>query len=245
MSKSYVIRAAYFGYNDEVFYVSGQTINSVHIDKDQAKAKLNKLVVEHARQADLAEVASIFDASDDYIKELDDFVFLKCDKHITSGSYIDGGTYLPREMSGEDVFEFSKLSRMKAFDLVEFEDNPLFKAIWGCKAEEYQMFSDECMCGVIFAGSDEELKENLEEFAEDESWDKIKGSIDELTDKPALLNSLIESNKEITFDSNKSLLKIKSYFPSALLAVNELLSKPLFEIRELTAAQIEEFESYD
>ena len=245
MSKSYVIRAAYFGYNDEVFYVSGQTINSIHTDAEEALTKLNKLVVTHARQADLGEVDSVFDASNDYIKKLDDFVFEKCGKHIASGGYVDGGTYLPSELSDEDIFEFSKLAKMKAYDLVEFEDKPLFKTIWDCEKKEYQMFYDECMSGVIFAGTDKELKINLKEFAEENSWSKIKGNVDDITDKPALLNSLIESNKKLTFDSEKGKLKIKNYSPSALLAVNELLKKPLFEVRELTADQIEELESYD
>ncbi len=245
MSQSYVIRAAYFGYNDEVFYVSGQTINSVHTDKKEAELKLHKLVVEHARQMDLGEVASIFDGSDAFIKQLDDFVFLKCDKHIANGNYIDGGTYLPRELSDEDVFEFSKLSRMKAYDLVEFEDKPLFKALWDCEEEEYQMFFDEGMDGVIFASTDAELKENLAEFAEDKSWSELKGSIEELSDKPALLSALIESNEQLSFNNEKNVLKIKDESTDALLAVNELLKKPLFEVKELTAEQIEELISYD
>ncbi len=79
---TYVIREKYFGYNDEVFYVSGNRINKVFQDKEQAEAAYKQLEINGARDFALYEVESLFDADEALLKQLDDFVFLRCGEHI-------------------------------------------------------------------------------------------------------------------------------------------------------------------
>ena len=43
---TYVIRAKYFGYNDEVFYVAGNRIANVFDNKQQAELAYKKLEID-------------------------------------------------------------------------------------------------------------------------------------------------------------------------------------------------------
>lgn len=46
---TYVIRAKYFGYNDEVFYIAGNRIANIFDNKQQAEATYKQLEIESAR----------------------------------------------------------------------------------------------------------------------------------------------------------------------------------------------------
>ena len=72
-NKKYVIRGNCFGYNDECFYVEGNRIQSTFTDKEEAEATYRQLEVAAAREFDLSEAESIFDAEEKFLNKLDKF----------------------------------------------------------------------------------------------------------------------------------------------------------------------------
>ena len=69
----------------------------------------------------------------------------------------------------------------------------------------------------------------------------IKGTLEELTDAPLLLNQLIEQDPNLDYDNLNKILKIQPDEQS-LNSVNALLKNPLYEIRYLTIQEIYEIE---
>ena len=67
---TYVIREKYFGYNDEVFYASGNRIASIFDHKEQAEATYKHLEINGARDFALYEVESLFDADEVLLKAI-------------------------------------------------------------------------------------------------------------------------------------------------------------------------------
>lgn len=62
---TYVIRAKYFGYNDEVFYIAGNRIANIFDNKQQAEQTYKQLEIENAREFALYEVDSLFEADEE------------------------------------------------------------------------------------------------------------------------------------------------------------------------------------
>ena len=118
-----MIRAKYFGYNDEVFYVAGNRIANVFDNKQQAELAYKKLEIDGARDFALYEVESLFDADEALLQQLDDFVYSRCGEHICEEGDISDDV-LPASLSDDDTFEFIQLAGMQKFQLVEFENEP-------------------------------------------------------------------------------------------------------------------------
>lgn len=242
--KSYVIRGYHFGYNDEYLYVCGSAIRSVHQDKSVAEKIYRSLTIECVRSAELSEESSVFDASEEFINKLDAFVFDKTGVHIASYGCIEPGVQLPAKLSDDDVLAFAKLAEMSSYQLVEFDSEPVFNAIWNCKEQSYQMDYDECYEGMVYSSSQQETMGDLARLMEYNDWGdvKIKGNINDISDQPTILRALIDSNKCFSFKEGKQHLKLSKTKPEQFAALNELLKKPFFEIRKLTAQQIMEME---
>lgn len=242
--KSYVIRGYHFGYNDEYIYVCGSSIRSIHHDRTTALKQYRALTIEMVRDAYLGEQSSIFDASEEFINKLDAFVFDKTGVHIAQYGSIESYTQLPAKMSDNDVLAFARLAQMPGYELVEFDSEPVFNAIFNCSEQSYQMDYDECFEGLVYSSSQGETMGDLAELMEDNDWGdvEIKGSIKELSDQPTILGALIDNNECFTFNEDKQFLKLSNTKPEQFAALNELLKKPFFEIRKLTATQIMEME---
>lgn len=243
--KTYVIRAYCFGYNDECYYVCGSRINGIYHDKEAAEKKYKALEVDYVRNTDLGEEGSIFDSGKNFIKKLDDFVFKKTGVHIMDGDYIDGGTSLPSKMSDDEVLEFAKLAKIQAYKLVAFESKPVFYALWDPMEQQYQLEYDECYTGLVYSESKSGAMKNLDDFIEDRDWQgtRLKGTLQDLSATPELLEKLIESHpKKFGYNQSKSELIIKKAKATSFSALNELLKVPLFELRELTPETLLELE---
>ena len=245
MSEStYVIRGYHFGYNDECFYVCGGYINSIYHDKKQAENKYQELEVKYLRNANLSELAQFFDADSDYLKKMDDYVFAKTGSHLVKNGYVEYGVSLPSQMSDSEVLEFAQLGNIHAYQLVAFEDSPIFYAIWDCEEQQFQMEYDEYFTSLVYAPSREAAMNNLEALMEDKRWKsrEIKGTLEGLSSNPMLLKQLIQTNSCLSYDASLPAVKLKKAKANDLAALNELLKNPFFEVRELEPQSIMELE---
>ncbi|RBP51210.1 hypothetical protein [Arenicella xantha] len=242
----YVIRQYQFGYNDECYYISGSNILKVYDNEAEAEAAYRKLEVAHIRSAELSEQSSLWDAGDDELKPLNDFVQSKTGKHLFAGDRPEYNDSLPTELTDDEVLEFGKLADIQGYKLVTFENEPLFYAIWIFgEDEDWHKDYDEYSTSLVYSESREEIIESIGDVAYDQWYDyKIKGTLEELSDSPALLASLLENTKKMKFveKPNKSFIKLKSEDGAALTALNELLKEPLFAIKELSLEQVLEIE---
>ena len=246
-NKVYVIRSHQFGYNDECYYVCGSRIDTVYTDKKQAETAYKSLQVKYIRNTQLSDEGSIFDAEAGLIEKLNDFVFEKtgvylCDKN---SDYLEYDASLPTVLSDDEVFEFGKLADISGYQLVAFNEKAIFYALWDTEEQDFLHDYDEGYEGLSYAHTEAKALVGLEDWIYNKDWDsklKLKGSLEKLSGSPILLQQLIESNKRMSYQVEKSRLVVKKTKVKDLVALNALLSQPLFEVRELTPEAIIELE---
>lgn len=240
---TYVIREKYFGYNDEVFYVAGNRIANIFEDKQQAEAAYKQLEIKGARDFALYEVESLFNATEEELQKLDDFVFARCGEHIADGGDISDDV-LPESLSDEDTFEFIQLAGMQKFQLVEFENQVKFYGLWSVKKQRWVEEHDECFAGLIYSENLDAFKSKVEHIFADYDYSAIelKGSLEELSAQPILLQAMISAQSGLSYDEAKQTLVIDAWQDEALYAVNSLLKQPLFEIKEIGLEEIQTIE---
>ncbi|MCY6413180.1 hypothetical protein QTA56_13765 [Acinetobacter sp. VNH17] len=241
---TYVIREKYFGYNDEVFYASGNRIHNVFEDKEQAEAAYKQLEINGARNFALYEVESLFDADETLLKKLDDFVFARCGEHIYQEGEVSRDT-LPESLSDEDTFEFIQLADMQKFQLVQFEQEARFYALWSVKKQQWLEEHDEFFASLAYADQPEQLKSHVRTIFADYDYGDIelKGSFEDLSEQPVLLQALIKNNKALKYnDKSQTLIILQGWEEEGLYAINPLLKQPLFEIKEIGLEEIQTIE---
>ena len=241
---TYVIREKYFGYNDEVFYASGNRIASIFEQKEKAEATYKQLEINGARDFPLYEVESLFDADETLLKKLDDFVFSRSGDHIYKDGEVSRDT-LPESLSDEDTFEFIQLANMQKFQLVQFECEAKFYALWSVKQQKWVEEHDEFFAGLAYADQPEQLKTNVRSIFADYDYDDIelKGSFEDLSEQPVLLQALIKNNKALKYNNkSQTLIIMQGWEEEGLYAVNPLLKQPLFEIKEISLDEIQTIE---
>lgn len=240
---SYVIREKYFGYNDENFYVAGNRIANVFDNKQQAELAYKKLEIDGARDFALHEVESLFDADEALLQQLDDFVYSRCGEHICQAGDISDDV-LPVSLSDDDTFEFIQLAGMQKFQLFEFENQVKFYGLWSVKKQRWVEEHDECFAGLIYSENLDAFKSKVEHIFADYDYSAIelKGSLDELSAQPILLQAMISAQSGLSYDEAKQTLVIDAWQDEALYAVNSLLKQPLFEIKEIGLEEIQTIE---
>ena len=240
---TYVIREKYFGYNDETFYVAGNRIANVFDNKQQAELAYKKLEIDGARDFALHEVESLFDADEALLQQLDDFVYSRCGEHICEEGDISDDV-LPVSLSDDDTFEFIQLAGMQKFQLVEFENQVKFYGLWSVKKQRWVEEHDECFAGLIYSENLDAFKSKVEHIFADYDYSAIelKGSLEELSAQPILLQAMISAQSGLSYDEAKQTLVIDAWQDEALYAVNSLLKQPLFEIKEIGLEEIQTIE---
>ena len=239
----YVIRAKYFGYNDEVFYVMGNRIANVFDNQAAADEAYKRLEIHSARDFALHEVESLFDASEKELQALDDFVFSRCGAHIYENGELSRDE-LPESLSDEDTFAFVQRAEMQKFQLVQFEHEAKFYGLWSVKKQQWAEEHDEFFAGLIYAEDPEQLKGKVGHIFADYGHSEIslQGSFEDLSSQPGLLKALVAAQGGLGYDEQKQMLYIGAWEDDALYAVNALLKQPLFEIKEIGLEEIQRLE---
>jgi len=244
MGQIFIIRGFHWGYNDETYYPCGNYIKSTFMSEVQAQKELTRLERSHWQDMDLGETYQFFDTDQPLINRVNKFINEKCGQPLfTDDDRRD--TFIPSTLSDEDFTEFLKISSLKAFKLIKFEENQKFYAIFLSDDQDYLKEYDEGSTALVYSESIDQLKEEAESELE-YHWDEsiiLKGELSELSDTPIIFKTLINNNKAIKYNEKKKHLTVKSDNVEALFSVNELLNKPLFEIKTLTIDEVKELES--
>ena len=244
-NEKYVIRGYQFGYNDECFYVEGKRIESTFSDKALAEKSYKALEVKAARDFDLNEVEGLFDGDDKRRKACNQFVMDTCGIEILDeDGYIKWGIRLPEKMSDDDVLKFVDIADMNSYQLLAFDANKKFYAVWIPKEDGYYLSASEDMDHFVYEENQDDLIETIEDIIDYNDWNPstFKGTLEEISHSPNLLKHLIKNNKKINYSEKIQTLKISGSRPKPYIAVNELLLNPLFEIHSLSLQKVIEIE---
>lgn len=241
---TYVIRAKCFGYNDEVFYVAGNRIANIFHNQQQAEKTYKQLEINDAREFNLYEVESLFDMPEEELNVLDEFVFERCGDHIIQSGEVSRDP-LPSSLSEEDTFEFIQRAQMQKYQLIRFDEEVKFIALWSNKQQDFVKEYDEFFAGLVYAATPEELKSKLSAIFDeyDGSSIQLTGSLEQLSHTPALLQAAIAINPNINFNASQQTLCIENWDDEALYSVNALLKEPLFEMRDISIDKVQEIEA--
>lgn len=240
-NKKYVIRGYQFGYNDECFYVEGNRIKSTFTNKKSAEKRYKSLEVKAAREFNLNEIEGLFDGDDKTRKACNTFVMETCGINIVDDKgYIEWGVKIPAEMSDDDVLKFVDIADMHSYQLLAFDVNEKFYALWMPNKKSYYLAPSEDMEHFVYEESTAEIMKIVSDIAEDTKWYpiKIKGSLEKISHSPLLLKKLIAQEKKIQYLEKKQILKLSGISKKSYIALNALLLKPLFEIKQLSLEDV-------
>ncbi|MCK5810882.1 MAG: hypothetical protein KAH00_07310 [Cocleimonas sp.] len=240
----YVIRGYQFGYNDECLYVEGNRIDSMFPDKQQAEAVYKKLEVKAARGFNLSDVESIFESEPSFLTQLDQFVGETCDEHILKDGHIEYGVMLPKKMKDDDVLTFIGMAKMQSYQLLAFDHDEKFYAIWLPKEKTYATEISEGLGSLIYEQSKQDLTPHICDLIDYQDWNPtiISGKLSDISPSPVLLEHIINRDKSVHYSETKQTLKISGYKASTYMSINSFLSKPFFEIKALSIHEIKEIE---
>ncbi|MEC7119415.1 MAG: hypothetical protein VXW65_05895 [Pseudomonadota bacterium] len=240
----YVLRANFFGYNDETFYVAGSRMQAVYDTHAEAQAALRSLELQNARNFELHEIDSFFDGSQEFIQKMDRFVFERCGEHILEDGEVIQDT-IPDALNDDDTLEFINLVGMNSFQIIEVQPDSQFYTLWLPHQQEYAMNYDESGTSLIYAESAQQLLEDALEnlmYEFDEPM-HLKGTLAELSDSPTLLQAAIDTQKNLSYNTKKTELTLKKRDEKALIAINDLLKQPFYEIRPLPLTELMQLEA--
>ncbi|WP_066802125.1 hypothetical protein [Moraxella oblonga] len=240
MTTKYVIRQNQFGYNDEWYvmgWIESSIIREVYDNQSDAETAYKKLTVHALRSDDLSSYAigngeaeqEVYDAIDAFTQE----------KFGKTFKYLDDIDF--SEWSDDDIFAFAQIAGLNFYQIVEVDESEKFYVIWLNHQNEYfkgwnGIFTLENN-RLDFGYYNDDL---IADFLETLNKVAPKGSLEELSDSPTLLEQLIDGEL-VMYKDNQLLVEVGGLnFKelSDLEAVNALLKQPWFEIRALS---IDEF----
>lgn len=230
---TFIIREKFFAYSDEVFYVTGHRIVQIFKNQNEAELMYKQFEIESARNFELNEISSFFDASLEELQKYDDFVFSRCKEHIIEdGRVIE--SILPETLNDEDTFTFVQMAKMQSYQIIKFDDTAEFYGLWSIKAQDWYKEYHEGFEGLIYVENEAELQEKMEHvfYEGGDAHIILKGTLEELTEYPILLANFIATQPGLEYKNQT--LTIKKWDNEALFCANPLLKKPFFEIRKLS-----------
>ena len=134
---------------------------------------------------------------------------------------------------------------MQSYQLIHFDQDIKFYGLWSVKKQAWVEEHDEFFAGLVYADRPEQLKTNVGTIFADYDYDDIelKGSFEDLSEQPVLLQALIKNNKALKYNNKSQTLTIlQGWEEEGLYAVNPLLKQPLFEIKEISLDEIQTIE---
>ena len=242
MAIQYVIRSFEFAYNDE-YYLTNEgnlgSIDSTYDNLDEAEAALKKLNAQALRagiDSDLCNYQPFCEDPDDLIEQLNQFCIERCGQSFDLNDF-------PAELSDDDVCEIAKIAGLEAYRLLTVDTAQTYYAFW---MNVPHPFTQELhyLCdygGTVFYSNNLESmlrKSDVKHALQDLFPESFNGSLEELSDSPQLLQSLIDQNPYgFTYQSSKLTTNNRYVGVEKLMALNALLKNPVCEIRELTFEQ--------
>lgn len=238
----YVIRHNDFTYNDEWFQTSfpeAGIIEAIYDSKADAEQAFKQLIVSALYDA---EDLSNYDigngyATDETYEALEQFVLEK------TGQEYETDDAIP-ELSLDDAFEFAKISGVMHYQLIEIDNQKPIYILWLNEEEDYLRSEN----NNVFASQDAHFTDvaldqfvfTFDNYCEEKIYNQ---KLDEISEGPELLRSLIKNMTEISLDEkNESITEIDwdDITFTQLQAFNSLLSEKMFEVKIINLKQLEE-----
>lgn len=175
--------------------------------------------------------------------------------YFKTGTSLEG-VYSDRKTAKEQVDKLTKahkrefadflpdLASKRPYSIVEVEENPMLYVLWNPAANEPFINEEVAMFGdFLIYGESRERADRLA-FNQEIMEKKLVGTLDQLSDSPQLLEALIEAEEGLKYrtKTNELALSVKNAV-FAMPALNALLKNPLYEIREMTPAQVQATEA--
>ena len=253
--KIYVIRKNDFPYNDSWMEISGYgDIHATYTDKEAAINHWKKLIQIFLKEdgGDYLKFNQLFHLKTNpkLIDELDQYVIQCCRESIFIDDPNQTDAMLPDTLSLDQSIEFLKRANLLPYEVFEYSDREIFSLIWLIEEKDYlRRWHNN---SLIFGTSIENLFKNISidylYSALQETLEKHKLSIDQLTDSPQLLLNLIQQkpyNKYVHYDPNTRMIELEEWdvfvnifhTPSItnfeISNLNTLLKHPIFQIHEV------------
>lgn len=243
----YVIRHQSFGYNDEWYcldWAMQGAIKAVYSDKVEAEQQYKKLIVHALYQDDFYNFSiANGEATEEQYAQIEAFILEKTGEEFDNES-------IP-EMNEDDAFEFAKLSGILHFQLIEVDDSLPNYVIFNPTTNRY-VYASTPEESVLLTGNTEQFlfdmnnyiddywqEETVNQFFDDLNLEQ-KGTLEELSDAPALLEQFIKENSWLSYENQG--LKIENDADedtfNRIKSLNALLKQPIFEIRQVTLEQL-------
>ena len=149
-------------------------------------------------------------------------------------------TYLPNHLTDEQIMQIREITGIKFHELAVFEDEAVFYGIWITRAKEfYSAKSGHYGEATYFFNSHHQAMEYAKKWLQSSLLDKpLKGQLEQLTEQPSILMSLINQSNSLKYDPKNAILEIHYCLQGEeLISLNALLKQPLFEIRTISLSE--------
>lgn len=248
MNKTYVIRKIAYHYSDDHLYV--HTIGGIENtfqSEEEAKAEFLRLEREALESCDLGDTAQLSGCDNNYFNEAKAFKnyykqnfgedIVKINDHGTI--FCERGTTIRKGLSDNDILFIRNILGLKFYELSSFEGSPVFYGIW---LNETNSFQEYCEAPYFYSSYAEALKEAKQNI--DFTRKTLNGTLDELSNNPVFLKSLINSSDKFEYNEEKKVLTTKYLSKDESIALNELLKVKVFEIKEIPMSEVEGIEHW-
>lgn len=242
---TYVIRENSFFYDDSYDAYEGSRIASYFTDRAAAEAEYKRLEIEATRyiilwnQETLWNAQEAFEPELKFLKELDTFVFSCCGQHLLEDGKLK--IELPENMQDDDIFEFVQRAGIQKYDILVFENEPLFYGVWLHHQQEWLKRNQETGCYLMYDLSEEKLFDKLQDgyympFGEHDFI--YVGELTEISDSPTLLKTQIDELYWVKYNIEQKKLYISPSDVLGIRSLNPLLKQPIFTVKPLSLADI-------
>ncbi len=256
MTTKYAIRKIAFHYSDDHYYfhTMGAIQGDIYTDYQEAHNALMDFEKQSYLETDLGDIEPFSGCSSGVImdkmmqlkhyfeKELG-LNFLKINDYGRISA--DRETYLPKDITNEQLDKIRYLSGLKFYELVQFSDEPLFFGIW----EKSPFYNNEGFRetegSIYFYNSYmEAYNEATKQCPYDLNDAEIRGRLEEISDMPIILQTLIKSSNAITYNEETEILTIGNMIDNEWASLCTLLKTKPFEIKLLSFDDVKDCEQW-
>lgn len=254
MDKTFVIRQIAYWYNDEYLHVRTLGgVKQVFSNEEEAIKELIRLEREAFTRIDLYDLEQFSDCGPkgDLTAEIfNQYYQRRFGKEIVTSLdnghlYCERGTYLPKNLTDEDVMDIREIGKIKFHELAEFSGKPVYWGIW--KKEQYFAepgWVDDSDAPLFFNSVENAMEVALEQLRQMFYYLNINGELTELSDNPTVLQSIIDHSSALTYDQDQKQLKITLISGDEAKVLNELLKDKVFELKKLELEEVESIEHW-
>lgn len=264
--RKYYIRAAAFGYNDEYMYpIKGfGRIKGSYDNKEEALLelkKLNRRDLSRIRPEDHEPISYCHKNKNEEAENLDQYLQTNFGvKFLVPVDYTDDlvpdRNYSFPDLTIDQAWEIRKISGIRFHEIIEISDDG--KSFMGIRigknatnpgewaTTSAMKYSEET--GVLtkdiplIYNSKEDAINNINSYqilAKINDGNGIEGTLEALSETPAMLEKFIKGNRNVNYDPATKILTAPYLESQDFIILNGLLKESLFEILPISMAEVE------